>query len=417
MILQDSPILSDRELKKLKEHKYSSSCCSVLDPIMQKYWNWFVTLCPMWVAPNLITMVGLVINITTSLLLVWYCPSATERAPWWTTLSAAIGLFIYQTLDAIDGKQARRTGTACPLGELFDHGCDSLSTVFVTLASCCAVRLGEYPAWLLFQCLSASSLFYCAHWQTYVSGTLQFGYVDVTEGQLVVMGVMILSSMEDILDIDIWGSSLYFFALNQLVTLFGVSCGFYSMFKSDGTVDKIFTGGAGKGGSTVAGTSVLSPASPLILTCIAAWVIAFKSDELIFHNQPIVYVLLFGLVAAKITNRLVVAHMCKGEITNRDAAMLAPLALFLNQYFNTFISERPLLYLALVWVTIDMLWYCTKVCLEICSFLEVSLFTIPRQITVHQVGSSQNGGTQTSPVSGVSVGPPLTRNRKKFSRQ
>jgi phosphatidylglycerophosphate synthase len=33
-----------------------------------------------------------------------------------------IGLFIYQSLDAIDGKQARRTGQSGPLGELFDHG-------------------------------------------------------------------------------------------------------------------------------------------------------------------------------------------------------------------------------------------------------------------------------------------------------
>lgn len=39
-----------------------------------------------------------------------------------------LGLFIYQSLDAIDGKQARRTGSSSPLGELFDHGCDSVST-------------------------------------------------------------------------------------------------------------------------------------------------------------------------------------------------------------------------------------------------------------------------------------------------
>ncbi len=30
-------------------------------------------------------------------------------------------------MDAIDGKQARRTGSSSPLGELFDHGCDALS--------------------------------------------------------------------------------------------------------------------------------------------------------------------------------------------------------------------------------------------------------------------------------------------------
>jgi phosphatidylglycerophosphate synthase len=37
-------------------------------------------------------------------------------------ISFGIGLFIYQSLDAIDGKQARRTQTSGPLGELFDHG-------------------------------------------------------------------------------------------------------------------------------------------------------------------------------------------------------------------------------------------------------------------------------------------------------
>lgn len=30
-------------------------------------------------------------------------------------------------MDAIDGKQARRTGTSSPLGELFDHGCDAIN--------------------------------------------------------------------------------------------------------------------------------------------------------------------------------------------------------------------------------------------------------------------------------------------------
>ena len=50
------------------------------------------------------------------------------QAPRWVYLFCAIGLFVYQSLDAIDGKQARRTNTNTPLGELFDHGCDSLST-------------------------------------------------------------------------------------------------------------------------------------------------------------------------------------------------------------------------------------------------------------------------------------------------
>ena len=50
------------------------------------------------------------------------------QAPAWAFIMSALGLFIYQSLDAIDGKQARRTNTSSALGELFDHGCDAVST-------------------------------------------------------------------------------------------------------------------------------------------------------------------------------------------------------------------------------------------------------------------------------------------------
>ncbi len=48
--------------------------------------------------------------------------------PGWAFFLSALGLFIYQSLDAIDGKQARRTNSSSALGELFDHGCDAVST-------------------------------------------------------------------------------------------------------------------------------------------------------------------------------------------------------------------------------------------------------------------------------------------------
>ena len=48
------------------------------------------------------------------------CPA--EIAPWWVYfLNGAAGL-IYLHLDCIDGKQARRTKSSSPLGQLFDHG-------------------------------------------------------------------------------------------------------------------------------------------------------------------------------------------------------------------------------------------------------------------------------------------------------
>ncbi|VDI68685.1 ethanolaminephosphotransferase [Mytilus galloprovincialis] len=120
--------LTPTQLKKLKEHKYSATGTSLVEPYMQIFWRWLVEQIPTTWAPNTLTVVGLILNIATSTLLFMYSPDGKSEAPRFVYLLCAIGLFLYQSLDAIDGKQARRTNTSSPLGELFDHGCDSVST-------------------------------------------------------------------------------------------------------------------------------------------------------------------------------------------------------------------------------------------------------------------------------------------------
>lgn len=114
-------------------------------------------------------------------------------------------MFIYQTLDACDGKQARRTGSTSTLGELFDHGCDSLSTVFVAISACIAVQLGDYSNLMFYQCIAASALFYAAHWQTYVSAKLRFGKFDVTEAQFCIIAIHLVSA---IFGVEIWSKQV-----------------------------------------------------------------------------------------------------------------------------------------------------------------------------------------------------------------
>ena len=68
-----------------------------------------------------------------------------------------------------------------------------------------------------------------------------------------------------------------------------------------------------------------------------------------------------------------------------------------------------------VWVTLDLIWYCTKVCLEICDYLEVNLFTIPFNDPSSGSGSSHSSaGSPASNGSSASSGP-VTRGRKKHS--
>jgi diacylglycerol cholinephosphotransferase len=71
--------LSGAQLKRLEEHKYSASGRSLLEPPFQVYWNWLVEQIPTWVAPNTLTIVGLMVNIVTTMVLVYYCPSAREE--------------------------------------------------------------------------------------------------------------------------------------------------------------------------------------------------------------------------------------------------------------------------------------------------------------------------------------------------
>ncbi|XP_018790619.1 PREDICTED: cholinephosphotransferase 1 isoform X3 [Bactrocera latifrons] len=365
-------VLSSQQLKKLSEHKYSCTSSSLLDPWLQPWWNWLVSMTPLWLAPNLITIIGLVVNIVTTLILVSYSPDGKSAPPGWASLLCAFGLFVYQSLDSIDGKQARRTNTQSPLGELFDHGCDSISTVFVALSACISCQLGQYPNWLFFQCFCAIGLFYCAHWQTYVSGTLRFGKIDVTEAQFTIMAIHIISA---VFGSDVWQARMFGnFQLWSTLSLMTLVCGIWSLWF---IFSVILAGGVGKNGSTVAGTSVLSPSIPLTMVILPALIIAQKSPQNIFTEHASLYILAFGMVAAKVTNKLVIAHMTKAEMEYLDWSQLGPALLFFNQYFNCVVPEIWLLWFSLFWGTQDLIRYCSKVCLEICNHLHINLFTIP----------------------------------------
>ncbi|XP_071867244.1 choline/ethanolaminephosphotransferase 1 bbc isoform X6 [Bombus fervidus] len=366
-------LLSPGQLKRLSEHKYSCTTNSLLDGFLQPWWDWLVSKVPLWLAPNLITIVGLIVNIATTLILVYYSPDAKTEAPRWACFLCALGLFIYQSLDAIDGKQARRTGTSTPLGELFDHGCDSISTVFIALSACIAVQLGYYPTWMFFQCFCAMTLFYCAHWQTYVSGSLRFGKVDVTEAQFTIIMIHLISA---IFGPQVWMIELPYTGTEVKVFPLWAAVGI-AILLAQSSISVILAGGVGKNGSTVAGTSVLSPIIPFSFVVVPAFIIYRKSAEHVYENHPALYILAFGMVAAKVTNRLVVAHMTKNEMEYLDTSLIGPAMLFLNQYFNFFIKEYYVLWLCFIWVTLDLLRYNTQICLEICDYMKIKLFRIP----------------------------------------
>lgn len=51
----------------------------------------------------------------------------------------------------------------------------ALLTVFVAVGTCISCGIGTHPDWMFFCGFVGMFMFFCAHWQTYVSGTLRFG--------------------------------------------------------------------------------------------------------------------------------------------------------------------------------------------------------------------------------------------------
>lgn len=97
---------------------------------------------------------------------------------------------MYQTMDNVDGKQARRTGTSSGLGELFDHGIDSLNCTLASLLETAAMGLGPTRIGVFTALCPCLPMFFST-WETYHTHTLYLGYFNgPTEGLLIAAGVM-----------------------------------------------------------------------------------------------------------------------------------------------------------------------------------------------------------------------------------
>lgn len=65
-------MLSPQHFHGLRDHKYKAEGRSLFEYFMQPYWNWLVLRVPLWVAPNLLTFAGLVVNVIASLAVILY---------------------------------------------------------------------------------------------------------------------------------------------------------------------------------------------------------------------------------------------------------------------------------------------------------------------------------------------------------
>jgi ethanolaminephosphotransferase len=165
-------------------------------------------LTPRWIAPNLITLIGLLFMIS-SYAIMWYYAATmllleNVSPPRWIYLWNAICIFIYQTLDNIDGKQARRTGSSSPLGLLFDHGCDAVNSLFGSTGwmICMQLHLKRDALQCFIVLFGPYALFYIGTWEEYYTGQLIMPIVNgPNEGLL---GAILMSLTSYVKGPDFW---------------------------------------------------------------------------------------------------------------------------------------------------------------------------------------------------------------------
>ncbi|KAI4259811.1 MAG: hypothetical protein L6R42_004394 [Xanthoria sp. 1 TBL-2021] len=181
-------------LVHLKSYKYSSVDKSLISRyILKHYWNGFVELLPLWLAPNMVTLLGFFFILADIILLEIFIPDLVGPAPSWLYYSFAFGVWMYSTMDNVDGKQARRTGQSSGLGELFDHGIDSLNCTLASLCETAALGLGSSPKGVFTALIPCLPMFFST-WETYHTHTLYLGYFNgPTEGLIIACSMMIAS--------------------------------------------------------------------------------------------------------------------------------------------------------------------------------------------------------------------------------
>ncbi|KAI1823719.1 Choline/ethanolaminephosphotransferase [Xylaria intraflava] len=182
-------------LPNLKKYKYSGVDHSLTSKYILKpfYTNVVIKCFPMWMAPNLITLSGFMFIVANFVTLLWYNPTLDQDCPSWVYYTWAAGLFIYQTFDAVDGSQARRTRQSGPLGELFDHGVDALNTSLECLIFAASQNMGQ--SWYTVASVAASlCTFYVQTWEEYHTKTLTLGLINgPVEGILALVFVYALT--------------------------------------------------------------------------------------------------------------------------------------------------------------------------------------------------------------------------------
>ena len=222
--------LTTIEKENIRNWKYIVEDQSIVSQLFNPFWNYIVNYVPETVAPNILSLAGLLCILYAHYLSNNYI----HIYPTIISLASVLLVFIYMTLDAIDGKHARNIHNSTSLGELFDHSCDNIGLVFLILTYCHNIGITNiYMQWYLVQ--TAQLAFLNSHIMAFRMRIVKFGFFS-GPGELLIlyMGTIILNAfgkldwllypLTYVLHILTFGGSVNIYCIVLAYTLYNIYC-------------------------------------------------------------------------------------------------------------------------------------------------------------------------------------------------
>ncbi|XP_077408067.1 ethanolaminephosphotransferase 1 [Vanacampus margaritifer] len=339
--------VTPEQLAGFDRYKYSAVDSNPLSVyVMHPFWNFVVKFLPKWLAPNLITFTGFMFLVVNFLMLAFYDydfnASAVGHAhvPSWVWVTAGIFNFLAYTLDGVDGKQARRTNSSTPLGELFDHGLDSWACIFFVATVYSIFGRGDTG-------VSVATLYYIlwvvlfsfilSHWEKYNTGVLflPWGY-DIS--QVTISLVYVVTA---VVGVETWYQPVLFdFLYRDLFSFMIVACSFMvTLPMSLYNVLRAYRSDSLKHGRVYeAFLPFLSPVLFFVLSTV--WVLFSPSN--ILELQPRLYFLMVGTAFSNVTCKLIVCQMSNTRC-QALSWLLLPMAAVVTLAVSGLASDETLL--------------------------------------------------------------------------
>lgn len=400
--------LSPSALKNLKKYAYKSVDESLVSRyILAPYWNWFITLWPLSVAPNTITLLGLAIVVSNVLTLLIYDPLYyTDKdghggPPQWVYFTWAVGLFLYQSFDAVDGKQARRTGMAGPLGEMFDHGCDAINTTLEVILAARALNLGR-SWWTVASQVATLANFYLTTWEEYYTGQLYLGpFSGPVEGILMIIAIYMISGLFGPsfwdkgvlsfthLDVIPWvAENVPNIRLNEAFMLFAAFGLAFNIVSSYGNVRKAMKA------SRKSRIRPLLTLLPYVASVVlqALWLLnpSFRTSTIIHSPLFIPFLCAWGLQFAHQVGKMILSHVTSSPFPVWNSLWIWNAIGVLDAHLPHLLDRPPIIqstpkrtavfiYLTLAVSFLAYARFCTLVIKDITEYLGIACFTVRKK--------------------------------------